>query len=249
MKHTNVFTAILILATACLTFWASSTSKSPMKTPEYTWTPPTEEKEPSNFTMAIVNPRYANNDLRFNEPFKSFSDNLAADIEEAMTARGYSIRGPFKTRDEMIYNDKEESDLAIIIEINPKFGLVNGKYNSSSLITCDDGSNAIKLSQVVISLSGKINLTAMEPISGEKLWVKSVEIPINQTPQIAAENFWCFDRQVLPFIIHDSFIHNAVVQLLEDGYADIIDKIWNHIHPSEFERLESTIKELKEDGG
>lgn len=238
--------AFAILALATFTFWASSSSKAPMRTPVYKWTPPSEEKAPTKFTMAIVNPFYANDELMLHEPFQTFSKSLAADIEEAMTARGYSIRGPFKSRDEMVYNDKEVCDLAITIEIVPEFRRVQGKFSEYIFSKCADGSRPLKLNKAVVSISGKINLTAMEPLSGEKLWVKSVEIPLKQTDPVNSERALCSDQQILPYIFADSYIHNAVVKLLENGYEDIIDKVWNHMHPSEFERLKSTIRDLKE---
>lgn len=86
----------------------------------------------------------------------------------------------------------------------------------------------------------------IESLSGEKLWVKSVG-PLSQTSPVRSETALCNAQdQVFPYIIKDNNVQNAVVALLEDGYKDIIDKIWNHIHPSEFERLASTIRNLKE---
>lgn len=248
MKQKQTGMAIVILALAALTFWASSSPKMVAKsTPVYTWTPPTEEKVPNKFTIAIVNPFYADNTMAQYDPFLTFSRSLAADIEEALTARGYSIRGPFKSRDEMVYNDKETSDLAITFEIAPEFRMVQGQFTTDAITRCPDGSRPIYLSKGIISIAGKINLTAMEPLSGEKLWVKSVEIPLSQTEEISSERGWCVARSVVPFIIYDGVIFNSVVALMEDGYGNIIDKIWNHIHPSEFERLRTTIQDLKKE--
>lgn len=252
MRTKQSVLAIALLVVAALTFWASATTSSvPLKTPVYTWSPPTEERKPIKFTIAILNPSYVENyaghPLMMYEPFKSFSGSLAADIEEALTARGYSIRGPFKSRDEMVYNDKEVSDLALIIEIAPMFRMVSGKFDIPlyAVVKCSDGSYPTNLVNAVISISGKINLTAMEPLSGEKLWVKSVEIPLTQTYPVTSGLVCGARDQVLQYIISDNTVQNAIVALLENGYKDIIDKIWNHIHPSEFERLATTIRDLK----
>lgn len=234
--------SLAILAVAGATFIGSSTQKQvAFQTAQYSWTPKETATKQNKITIGLVNPHYAENDLALYEPFRTFSKSLGADMEELITARGYTIRGPFKSWDEMVYSDKEACHIAIRIEVSPVFRVVEGGFVTSG--RCQDGSTGYKLRDAVISISGKINLTAFEPITGEKVWAKSVEIPLNQTSRITS-NGYC-TKNIMLFIRDDAQVQNPIITLLQDGYGDILNKIDNHLDPSEFERLLPTINELK----
>ena len=49
--------------------------------------------------------------------FLQLATNMTKDLEEVLTARGYGIRGYFDTLDEMIYPDKEGSDLILTAKV------------------------------------------------------------------------------------------------------------------------------------
>ena len=49
--------------------------------------------------------------------FLQLASNMTKDLEEVLTARGYGIRGYYDTLDEMIYPDKEGSDLILRAKI------------------------------------------------------------------------------------------------------------------------------------
>ncbi len=56
---------------------------------------------------------------------------MGNDFAELLTAKGFTIRGAFGSRDEMVYNDKLYSSfiLEIGVELYPKF---NCKYHYST---------------------------------------------------------------------------------------------------------------------
>lgn len=43
---------------------------------------------------------------------------MGNDFEKLLTAKGFTIRGPFRSRDEMVYNDKRNSDFVLQVEID-----------------------------------------------------------------------------------------------------------------------------------
>ena len=49
--------------------------------------------------------------------FQQLMSNMTKDFEEMLTARGYTVRGAYPTLDEMIYPDKEGSDLILTAEV------------------------------------------------------------------------------------------------------------------------------------
>lgn len=253
MKNHKHLISSSIIVFAAVTFIGSSTQKqAAFQTAQYSWSPKQTATKQNKITIALLYPQYESdhnrNDeyaqfsLSLYEPFKTFSKSLGGDIEELITSRGYTVRGPFKTRDEMVYSDKEASHLALMISIQPEFRAQAGFTVSGR---CQDGATAYRLRNTVISLGGRIELKAIEPISGEKVWVKAIEIPAGLSPKINSYGAYC-SQNVLLFIREDVHVQNAVINFLQEGYGDILNKIDNHLDPSEFERLLPTIKELKE---
>ena len=246
----NVLSAI-VLFVALIAIGGSTTKEIPFKTPGFSWSPSKTVLEKNEITFAIVAPSYkkiegaASGDWGNTEPFKSFSKSIVGDMEELLTARGYNIRGPFKTRDEMVYADKEACHLALIIDVEPVLSVVSGGWVEQGVSTCNDGSKAHSY-RGVLSMYSKINLTAIEPISGEKLWAKSIETSVEQTPQIKSSKSVCGGSGAfLALLTADAALQNPITDLLQGSYSDIMDKIWNHLDPNEFARDKERIIKLK----
>jgi hypothetical protein len=57
--------------------------------------------------------------------------NMGNDFEEMLTDKGFTVRDPFGSRDERVYNDKVHSNfvLEIGIDINPQY---NRKYSPTT---------------------------------------------------------------------------------------------------------------------
>ena len=80
----------------------------------FDYTPPSEAIPGSaDATFAVVG-------TKFETPislFKTFASNMTKDFGEIVTARGFGVRGPFMTYDDMTYSDKEGSDLVLTAEV------------------------------------------------------------------------------------------------------------------------------------
>lgn len=246
----NVLSAIVLFVALAGAGASGTTKQIPLKVPSFSWTPSKNILEKNGLTFAVVAPTYKQVEIIDNwgygriEPFKSFSNSMVADMEELLTARGYNIRGPFATRDEMVYADKQACDLAIIIDIEPTLQNTSGNGAWKRRGVCEDKTQGYAFDGV-LTLFGKINLTAVEPISGEKIWAKSVEIPISETPQIKSIQSICGGENLIYLIYRNPSLSNPVTELLQTAYGDILDKIWNHLDPNEFARDMQRIKELK----
>ncbi|MEL6847222.1 MAG: HpaA family protein [Bacteroidota bacterium] len=227
-------------------------STKPLVSPVFNYSPPEAPGTGSaNFTMALVSPSYKNLD-EVGEPFNSFQKSLEAEIMEVMTAKGYSVRGPFESRDEMLYSDKENSQLALIIEVEPEIQKATGSWTKVKMA---DNRMGYRFSRGTLNIYGKINLTALEPISGEKMWAKSVNIPKQTTEEFTSSRVFvgsslASDLQAIAALAaaNDANVANPITKALEKSFEDIMTKIWNHLDPTEFKRMVPKIKELKAKG-
>lgn len=252
MKYSKSFLSIIGLLFALSLLVASVTGKVAMESlnsPNFSYSPTaTPDRGSADITMALISPIYSNISAT-GEPFKSFKKSLESEILEALTAKGYAVRGPFASRDEMIFSDKESSHLALIIDIQPELAKASGAWKS---VRMKSGNTAYMFHKGTVNVYGKVNLTAMEPISGEKMWAKSVSIPQQTTRVFTSSKVFTgsantADLKVLSILAEagDANVANPLSEALEASFSDIMDKIWRHLDPEEFQRMKPKIAELK----
>lgn len=201
----------------------------------------------AGMVLALFSPKYAQGFTSGNtELFKNFRTSLGNDIEELVIGHGFTMKGPYQSLDEMVFEDKKRTDIGIQIEIVPGFTAAEGNWKLNiSLLGA--AYNSYSYSGKV-SLIGKINLTGVEPLTNEKIWSKSVLIPNVENIQIETSS-----RYTQPLkgdeILQDPGVYNAIGKALNEQYAGILGKIEAHFSQEEFGSLKNQIKELKSKKG
>jgi hypothetical protein len=213
-------------------------------TPNYNWSPKSSSPPGSaNITIALIEPNYLISwDGYIPEPFYSYRESIEADFLELLTEKGFTVRGPFRSRDEMVYSDKENCEIALTLAIDPIFKTISGGWRNQ-LIKCDYGSYAVKFNGIV-SMYGKINISALEPISGEKVWTKSVELPGGTTTEIESK-LYCDSSPNLLNYMNEAGVGNPFTILLQSTYGETLTKCNNIINTEEFQKLIPQIQKLK----
>lgn len=214
-------------------------------------TPSSSRPGSANTLLALVRPAYAKGfSFSGTDVFANFQQAMAANIEELLIARGYTLKGPYASFDEMVFNDKKDADIALEIEIEPKFTASEGGWKTHAAsfgqILLSSGSNTpVSYSyEGTISLIGKINIVGYEPLSKEKLLVKSIEIPSILNINISTSKWVASPAYDLAFF-NDPNVYNALGAALQQQYKGIMQKIDAHFDPREFAALKAQIKELK----
>lgn len=243
------YLAFILVGAIISAFSTDTVEKVTKATPSFSSTPQSSSGTSNGITIAVISPKFVVEgsvmDVK-NEIFKIFKKSIEADFMELLTARGYSVRGPFASRDEMVFDDKERCHIALIADVSPNF-----KSNTGGFVNvfskCPNGYQAQQLKGDLV-VYGDIALTVLEPITGEKLWAKKVEIPEESSGEVKSKvicggstNF----EKFLYLIDNDNNVGNAVTTLLQKTYSPILNKIENHMNPSEFNRLMPQIEKLK----
>src|SRR5580765_4546739 len=72
---------------------------------KFDYSPPSRAQAASTgITIAIVRPTYVGkNPVYYVSPFNEMATSMGNDFEELLTAKGFTVRGPFGSRDEMVY--------------------------------------------------------------------------------------------------------------------------------------------------
>ena len=142
----------------------------------------------------------------------------------------------------MVYTDKLNSDFAIEIEVEmlSEQGDFGKKPTSfSTQMVCK---SCFKLGGTFYH-KGRIILTAIDPIDGEKFWKKTVDL--DRKP-VTADGVLTFDgskgKVTDEVILSDVGIYNPVAKVLESYYAEAMTSLSRQIDPREMEQVSEQIK-------
>lgn len=184
--------ALSVAVAGCVT---PAVDTGPRIAPSFDYTP-TQQAEPmsANITFAVVGTetiwgsKQRPNQFETPPPlFERFSSSMAGDFAEILTARGYSIRGPFRTYDEMTFPDKEGSNLVLTatvdiaydtsqikpVAVGSGIGVVDA---IDALLGTDTSSDSRFRIEGTVHVEGRMTLIVAESITYEKMWTKSVDI-------------------------------------------------------------------------
>ena len=175
---------------------------------------------------------------------------MASDFEELLTAKGMTIRGPFTQVGEMLYNDKQNSDFILEMEIDfdfsgvkrtttrnvekPSFGELLVDANTPTTISYTyKGSGSFTSTLVLVAKSSNFQ---------EKLWKKNITLP--ETPfNYTGSRRWSEHVSFFSELNRDNVVYNAFARALMAQYESIFQLIEKQI---EVEELNSVKLEAHE---
>lgn len=189
LKVCSVF--LLVFFSFIIISCAKRPPEEPPRPPKFSFEPPSVETKKLNIVLGIVAPSYdakvlelpvavrAEDRLRIKNLIDLFSRSMASDFERMVIARGFNSKGPYKSLDYMTYPDKTGSDLTLTpkIFINTTDGarragggmFLLASRDSGFLLASHDSYNCI------LTVSGYIEMIILEPLSGEKMWIKKID--------------------------------------------------------------------------
>lgn len=256
MKNKHLLSAFSLLVFSLLLV-ASATQKTTiektetqLKTVNFNFEPKSQaESGSAGIGIILISPSFETKVFPYfsQRPFTDFKKSLEGDLEEMITARGFTFRGPFGGYDEITYTDKKTSDIVIEVEIIPNIQSltsspwkVTKKYNYDPL----GGStyDYYYSYEGKLSLTGKIKITFSEILSHEKINIRNIEIP-ETTFDVKTEKKYS-DNNTLP--IRDPGVYNPLVTALEEIYDVALTKTWRFFDQEEIKSWMPQIKELRE---
>lgn len=251
--------ALLCLAAALGLAVAGCVAPAPANTgpriaPGFDYTP-AQQADPmsANITFAVVG-------AEFQTPvplFERFSSSMAGDFAEILTARGYTIRGPFRSYDEMTFPDKEGSNLVLsaMVDFTYDIGQLEAVAVGSVLGVVDavlgTGTSSDDRYRVAgtVSVEGRVTLTVAESVTNEKMWTKSVDIePINVS--VEGTHIYSVPPQydLAEVLKHENQFYTDLGRALEGQYVEIMERTYAYLDPREMalvDRQADGLRELK----
>jgi hypothetical protein len=240
MKRTLISSVIFTLA--LLTYLASAPNAVPAESRKvftFDYTPTSTSKAGSaNFLLALTTPKFKHADNNFLGGYNLYTklqESFQADIEETLIAKGFNIKGPYASYDEMVFTDKRDVQLLLHFEIVPSITTLSGGWAKGTNVNKQE----IWSYKGIVTLAGKINIYGVEPLSNEKVYVKSVAIPKVEDIQLDSKGYY------LNYLDAASTLYNPIGEAYLKIYSNIIEKISTQLDPQEMLTLKKEIKELK----
>ena len=198
--------------------------------------------------IAIVKPTYVGkNPEYYVPPFNEMAVSMGNDFEELLTAKGFTVRGPFNSRDEMVYNDKVNSSfvLEVGIELNPQYNrksTVVTKTNWAGLLNRNAPS---AVSTVIMSgeitLAGNLVINAKSAQYGELIWKKNIALdPASFVYNGSLQ--WDELPTMADELNKDNKVYNTLSTQLENFYQKSLDLAWKQIDPAEMKSVAEQAK-------
>ena len=240
MRSLALFLAAAILF-GCTAQKSSTTAPAQRIPANFDYTPPSRASVgATNMTIALLRPTFVGQ-VRpefYVPPFNDMATSMGSDFQELLTAKGFSIRGPFGSRDEMTFNEKTTSDFALEVHIiiNPLYTIhYNPITNWGSLLNAS-ASSVQYTTKVDVSLVGYLEVNAKSPQYGELLWKKKINLEpmaFSYTGKLK----WNGQPTIADELKQDNEVYNAMSRQLEKFYTQALNLSWQQIDPEEMKTI------------
>lgn len=197
----------------------------------------------TGITIASVKPTYVGKAPEYYvAPFKEMATSMGNDFEELLTAKGFTIHGPFGSRDEMVYNDKLNSSfiLEIGIELDPKY---NRKYryttktNWGGILNSSASPTTTTYTMTgEITLGGNLVINAKSSQYGELLWKKNIALESSSFLYTGSQK-WVSVPSMVDELYQDNQVYNTLSRELQKFYNKALALAWQQIDANEMKTV------------
>ena len=244
-----------LMSMMCVVIEACSTNKpgpvvQRVVEPNFDYNPAEATPGKTEITFAVVGSKF---EVPFGSTavsmFQRFASNMAGDFGEIITARGYTLRGPFETYDEMTVVDKENSDLILTAEVDFQSDFT-GTY--VEFVERVKGRHLFRIggrggwqASGQVRVFGRISLMIKESLTNERIWTKSVNIsPLTVLLSSSA----VYDQEYITLVDvlnRDYEFYTTLGKRLDAQYDEILSRTYGYLDPSEMLIISKQATELR----
>jgi hypothetical protein len=210
----------------------------------FVYTPPEQARQPLRITLALVRPSYLDAARLAREPqwakdaAGAFTSSMQTDMEKLLIAKGFTVTGPYASLNDMTYPEKKGANLTLtpIVDISADARITGG--------TEAVGAFFAGRKEGVITFGGRVVLKMLEPLSGEAMWLKGVDIEPVQEPFVVTYNIVTHKGQKRENILSDTS-EQAVTVALNKIYPIVMQQAWTYFNPEEIMQIKKQADEVR----
>lgn len=194
--------------------------------------------------------------------FKSFAGSMGEDIQAQLVAKGMTTKGPFSLA-EVTYPDKKGADLTISIGVIFDIHYSDPKFKEEAFF--DEGILG-NVYTTTMSVGMKVFFYMLEPMSEEKMWIKKLDLGVQDFPTEYAVGREQYQTGTTPRtsdgcggyhggyptygwrdkgIIYDERA-KIFSDILKAAYPQVMKSSWNYLNTDEMLNLKVKSQEIRE---
>jgi hypothetical protein len=222
-------------------------------------------------TIAVVNPFYKEEESAFLAPLytkvgKGLSASMGSDFEKLLVAKGMTATGPFPALDEITYSEKKGAALVfaprVFITTKVEYGQAVSMVRDGQTRLPDGRVLAVRAEKpFAMTVTGWISFIMQEPLSGEKMWIKKLDLdPVvvkgveayDTVEETRTDTDFFGGTTTVPTgnyqqgkeVLYDGK-PDALASALSQIYPVIMDKFWRLVEPEEMVVLKDKGEEIR----
>jgi hypothetical protein len=153
---------------------------------------------------------------------------LRADFFELLTCRGLLTKGPFDSFEQMVYPDREASNLLLEPEIEMR--MIVDRVDPVAARSALGGSIVDRSAGYRLTgsatLSGRVTLVLKEPLSNTRMWTRSIEVPASTASFVTDQAYFVSTAntvdQLRMVAVQDAGMIRALGPKLAQTYGSIL---------------------------
>ena len=203
--------------------------------------------------VIVVNPFYkeaesAFADAAYAKVGKGFSKSMGVDLDKIIVSKGMTAIGPYATLDDVTYPDKKGADLTLA----PRVFLTSDTKMSESYHREYNGVGHLEKS-FTMKLGGWVAYEMREPLSGQKMWVKKLELEDREVKGVEIYEAAAVRQDQYGAVLEwgtGKLVYSGRAEALADAlkayYPVIMEKAWTYLNAEEILDLKEKTKEIRE---
>ena len=189
-------------------------------------------KQPAGAILWFASPQFVNLTL-----------SMRQDVPKILTAKGFSVRGPYDSYDLIPFQDKKEIDLLLVSSFELSVELKDRKEQLENYWAWQSPTVQTGIAEV----SGKFNLELRDIINRELMWTKT--IPVKKFEFSYLERIPWGQLYTPGKLYSYGSILDGMAKGMEQQYPDIMANVYNLIDAEEMSIIKKQAQELKSKKG
>lgn len=239
---------------ACVTAPPLTPLPSSRESYAYSYDPPQKMRPASvRINVIVVNPFYREAESAFADSTyakvgRGFAKSMGVDLDKIIVAKGMTAVGPYQTLDDVTYPDKKGADITLAPRV---FLTTETKVGDTSQREYQGVGHMVK--PFTMRISGWVSYEMREPLSGQKLWVKKLDLEEKQVSDVEIHEAVAVRRDSYGQVtqwgegkLKYSGRQEALANALRDYYPSIMEKAWIYLNTDEITDLKERSKEIRE---
>jgi hypothetical protein len=240
---------------------------------------PTRPAASVPINVAVVNPSYKEDESSLVNPLYSkigrgLAGSMGADLDKVLIAKGMTTTGPFSSLDEITYSQKKDAVLTlaphVFITAEIKYaGGPGGPDPRAALMSMpgaqfggNQGTPVLRSvgmtmqKSFVMHVGGWVSFVMQEPLSGEKMWIKRLELDTVETTGIEVygaapimQGSGCGGQAVVGYNSSGVLLYDgktdALASALKQIYPVVISQFQKYLDADEMVALKAKVEEIR----